>query len=229
MEYPRMKELLQDNSYVTQLLNHLLPLNREDREFAPITDGWIHAQASAEMTERYEQLTSEDDTFLHMVKVARNPAILNIPTSVESQTDRQRYILVTIIPDVPLTYECNFPLMQTMGIMALFSWEMSRAVAQASKEMMQVQVAEEPMQPILNNSQIEWVSLYVGKKPFEGKADIQTDSTPQNGGNMTLDIHLCEARDLLSDPLIAKLIDAYDADCTAESDQNSNMETRCGR
>ena len=67
------------------------------------------------------ELTSEDDTFLHMVKVARNPAILNIPTSVESQTDRQRYILVTIIPDVPLTYECNFPLMQTMGIMALFS------------------------------------------------------------------------------------------------------------
>lgn len=121
MEYPRIKELLQDDSYVTQLLNHLLPLNHEDRAFVLITDGWMQAQASAEMTERYEQLTAQDDTFIYTVRVVRNPAVLDIPMSVESQTDRQRYILVTIIPDVPLTYECNFPLMQTMGIMALFS------------------------------------------------------------------------------------------------------------
>lgn len=225
MEYPRIKELLKDDSYVTQLLNHLLPLNHEDRVFVPIPDGWMQAQASAEMTERYEQLTAQDDTFIHTVKVARNPAVLDIPMSVESQTDRQRYILVTIIPDVPLSYEYNFPLMQTMGIMALFSWELSRAVTQASREMARVKVVEEPMPPILNNAQIEWVSLYVGKKPFEGKADIQTDSITQNGENVTIDIHLCEARELQSDPLIAKLIDAYDADCAAVSDQNCNVET----
>ena len=128
-------------------------------------------------------MTAQDDTFIHTVRVVRNPAVLDIPMSVESQTDRQRYILVTIIPDVPLTYECNFPLMQTMGIMALFSWELSRAVTQASREMAQVKVVEEPMPPILNNAQIEWVSLYVGKKPFEGKADIQTDSITHNGEN----------------------------------------------
>ena len=225
MEYPRIKELLKDDSYVTQLLNHLLPLNHEDRVFVPIPDGWMQAQASAEMTERYEQLTAQDDTFIHTVRVVRNPAVLDIPMSVESQTDRQRYILVTIIPDVPLTYECNFPLMQTMGIMALFSWELSRAVAQASREMARVKVVEEPMPPILNNAQIEWVSLYVGKKPFEGKADIQTDSITHNGENLMLDIHLCEVRELQSDPLIAKLIDAYDADCAAVSDQNCNVET----
>lgn len=41
MEYPRIKELLQDDSYVTQLLNHLLPLNHEDRKFtiSMIPDG----------------------------------------------------------------------------------------------------------------------------------------------------------------------------------------------
>lgn len=221
MEYPRIKELLKDDSYVTQLLNHLLPLNHEDRAFVPITDGWMQVQASAEMTERYEHLTAQDDTFIHTVKVVLNPAMLDIPMSVESQTDRQRYILVTIIPDVPLTYECNFPLMQTMGFMALFSWELSRAVAQASREMARVKVVEEPMPPILNNAQIEWVSLYVGKKPFEGKADMQTDSITQNGENVTLDIHLCEVRELQSDPLIAKLIDAYDADCAARKGRKS--------
>lgn len=42
MEYPRIKELLQDDSYVTQLMNHLLPLNHEDRAFVPITDGWMY-------------------------------------------------------------------------------------------------------------------------------------------------------------------------------------------
>lgn len=117
--------------------------------------------------------------------------------------------------------ECNFPLMQTMDIMALFSWELSRAVAQASREIARVKVVEEPMPPILNNAQIEWVSLYVGKKPFEGKADMQTDSITQNGENVTLDIHLCEVRELQSDPLIAKLIDAYDADYAARKGRKS--------
>lgn len=101
-------------------------------------------------------------------------------------------------------------------------------MTRASREMAQVKVVEEPMPPILNNAQIEWVSLYVGKKPFEGKADIQTDPITHNGENLMLDIHLCEVRELQIDPLITKLIDTYDADCAAASDRNCSVETSCG-
>ena len=43
----------------------------------------------------------------------------------------------------------------------------------ASRKDMQVQIATEPIPPMLNNARLEWVSIYLGRKPYEGVIQLR--------------------------------------------------------
>ena len=78
---------------------------------------------------------------------------------------------------------------------------------------MRVLLANDPKPPILNNAVIEWVSLYLGRKPYEGISELSQQwlNTNEYDGN-NMDIHLYKVREMERDALLQRLIDAYEVD-----------------
>ena len=68
---------------------------------------------------------------------------------------------------------------------------------------------------MLNNARLEWISIHLGRKPYEGVIQLSeqmvNESENENVGKY--DVHLFKAREAEPNPLLHKLIDAYDADC----------------
>ena len=62
-----------------------------------------------------------------------------------------------------------------MGTLALSSWEFSRATTRACRYMTDVCISNEAVPPVLNKAEVEWISLYVGRKPFQGGDNIQSN------------------------------------------------------
>ena len=214
MEYKQLKALLADNNYMRELLNDGGILHDEQGRNHRILKGWIDEEASEMVTEKYGMLSAQDGTYLNVVKVVHDPEIPYDAVAVENSADRRRYILITLIPDVDLAYELNFPIIQTMGVMALSSWEFGRAATLASQFMAKIKLVEEPVPPILDNAVVEWVSLYVGRSDFPGGDNLKACCDEKVADPWSFDIHLYEARKMEDNPLIRKLVDTYDADCT---------------
>ena len=103
--------------------------------------------------------------------------------------------------------------MQTVGVLSLYAWDLARATTLASQSMAKVDIVKEPLPPILNNAQIGWVGIYVGKKEYRGGKDFVNQYTEPNEDSIHFDLHFLEARKLENDPLLKKLVEAYDADC----------------
>lgn len=160
----------------------------------------------------YGMLSAQDGTYINVVKVVHDPEIPYDAVAVENNIDRRRYILITLIPDVDLAYELNFPIIQTMGVMALSSWEFGRAATLASQFMAKINLVDEPVPPILDNAVVEWISLYVGRTDFHGGDNLEACCDEKVADPWNFDIHLYEARKMADNPLIRKLVDAYDAD-----------------
>lgn len=122
---------------------------------------------------------------------------------------------MTVVPDAEFPFNYSFPLIHAMTMVELNCWEMVRATLAASRKDMQVQIATEPIPPMLNNARLEWVSIHLGRKPYEGviqlREQIVDESENENVGKY--DIHLFKAREAEPNPLLQELIDAYDADC----------------
>lgn len=213
MEYTQLKALLADNEYMRELLNDGSILHDEPGRNHRILKGWIDEEASVLVTEKYGMLSAQDGTYLNVVKVVHDPEIPYNAAAVENSADRKRYILITLIPDVDLSYELNFPIIQTMGIMALSSWEFSRAAVLATQFMAKINLVEKPFPPILDNAVIEWVSIYVGRTDFRGGGDIAASYSEDVKDPWHFDIHLFKARQMEDNPLINRLVEAYDADC----------------
>lgn len=220
MEYRRLRALLADNGYMRDLLNNGGILPDEDGRNHLIEEGWIDQEASGQITETYHRLSAQDGTFLNTVIVVHDPRMDVTDMSVENSADRMRYILVTAIPDVPLTYQLNFPIIQTMGIMALSSWEFARSATRASQAMAQVNIVEDPIPPILNNAYIEHVSIYVGKEEYQGGRNFVNSYENGKEDSVRFDLHLYEAQKM-ENLLIGKLLEAYDADC-ADMESSGN-------
>ena len=143
--------------------------------------------------------------------VVQNPSVPEDAACVETLLDCSRYILLTVIPDVPLAYELNLPVLQTMGVLALSSWEISRATARACRHMNRVSIRNEAVPPILNKAEVEWLSLYVGRKPFEGGDNIRSNYVADD--EVDFDIHLYRLREIEGIPVIERMVHAYEADC----------------
>ncbi len=67
--------------------------------------------------------------------------------------------------------------------------------------------------PILNNARIEWISLYLGREQYKGNDRLSEQWSEEEGfDGIESDIHLYKVREMDADPLLQKLMDAYDAD-----------------
>lgn len=210
MDYPKMRELLSDNQYIAELLNFFVD-RKANAKLQPICSEWIREKASDEVTRAYQLLSAQDGTLVNKVVVVQNPSVPEDATCVETLLDFPRYILLTVIPDVPLAYELNLPVLQTMGVLALSSWEFSGATARACRQMNRVSIRNEAVPPILNKAEVEWLSLYVGRKPFEGGDNIQSNYDVDDKADF--DIHLYKLREMEDNPVINRMICAYEADC----------------
>ena len=217
MQYTRLNELLRDSGFLTELLNGVCRPRNERACGDPIPEGWIDNQLSEKLTEKYKYLSAQDGSFINKVIVVHDPDLQPDAVTVEHDNDRMRYILLTMIPDAPLAYLLNFPLMQTMGLMTLISWEVSRASTAACQSMAQVDIVKDPMPPILNNADAEWVSIYVGQKPFAGRSELGQCCKAQPEENVSLNLNLHKARELEENPILNRLIEAYDADIAEEA------------
>ena len=225
--YENIKKLLEDNAYVTELLNRVCRPGDGQNVSPPLNGEWIDSERSGMLTEQYRMLSAQDGTFINVVKVLHRPDLPVTTVAVGENEARSRYVLITVIPDIPPAYELNFSLIQSMSIMALMSWEISRASTEASHAMANILITKNPVPPILNNAMVDWVSIYVGRKIFEGADNLMGKYAVSSEENLPLDMHLYQVRQMDPDPLLERLLQAYEKDIpdiSAESDDNDNDE-----
>lgn len=216
MEYPKIRELLSDDQYITELLNYFIVEQKATGNNQPVCGDWIREKASEEITRTYRLLSAQDGMLINKVIVVQNPNVPEDTACVENRSDCPRYILLTVIPDVPLAYELNLPVLQTMGTLSLSSWEFSRATTRACRYMTDVCISNEAVPPVLNKAEVEWISLYVGRKPFQGGDNIQSNFIVDD--KVDFDVHLYKLREIEGNPAIEGMIQAYDADYVVQSE-----------
>ena len=211
--------LLNDMDYTTPLLNGPCRPGNGQRPCEPLRREWIDAKASEEVTKALDRLLPEGMPYICRVIVEKNPDMTYGGVCVDSNDKRQRYFLVTVIPDTVYPYNWNYPLIHCMRSVALHCWEIIRATLAACKEDMQVLIAKAPEPPILNNARIEWVSIYLGRKPYTGLTCLskQWKDAAEYDGHED-DVCLYRPREMEPDPLLQKLVEAYDRDFPAGSD-----------
>ena len=215
MDYLKIREPLSDNQYITELLNYFIVKQKATGNNQPVSGDWIREKASEEITRTYQLLSAQDGMLINKVIVVQNPNIPEDAACVENRSDCPRYILLTVIPDVPLAYKHNLPILQTMGTLSLSSWAFSRATTRACRFMTKVSISNVAVPPVLNKAEVEWVSLYVGKQPYQGDDNIQSNFAVDD--KLDFDIHLYKLREMEGNPVIERMICAYDADYAEHS------------
>lgn len=82
--------------------------------------------------------------------------------------------------------------------------------------MTKVSISDEAVPPVLNKSEVEWISLYVGKQTYQGGNNIRSNFAVDD--NVDFDIHLYKLREMEDNPVIERMICTYDADYTVQSE-----------
>lgn len=212
MEYRNLKELFSDSKYVAELLSSVRrPFGMDTEDYA-IPEGWIDTKASAEMTESYERLLPLDSLFWNTVKVVHDPRIPWNALSIKKNEDRNRYVLLTVIPDVSPMTAMNFPIIQTMNIMSFIAWEQACSVTEACLRKAEAQVVTEDSLPLLNTARIEWVCIYAGKAPYTGSKSMFASYKEPDENSVNLNLNFYEVRQMEQNPLLDRLIASYDMD-----------------
>lgn len=207
--------LLKDNRYFADLLNGpckpMKDNHGEEGAYIPINPEWIDEEMSERLTGVFHSLIPEEMPFASIVRVVKNPDLLLDGAAVDDGKKRTRYIVATVVQDTEYPYDVNFPLIQTMGIVSLSAWEMTRSTIAASEAFAKVVISENPVPPILNNAKVEWLSLYVGRAKFTGPTNLRSmaiaGSNPSD--DLDMDAHLYDLRSM-DDPLAVMLVEVAD-------------------
>ena len=208
-----MTALLKDKDYIVDLLNGPCMPSNEKREHTPINPDWVDMEASASVTEAFHNLLPKGIPYQTYIIVERNLDTLYGGTCVDANEKRLRYFVISVIPDTEFPFDCSYPLIHTMWMVSLHCWELIRAALGACTKEMQVLLAKNPVPPILNNARLEWVSLYLGREPYKGICKLSEQWVEaEDFDGIDADIHLYKVREKDDDPLLQKLIGAYDAD-----------------
>jgi len=211
--------LLKDNQFFADLINGpCKPVSEgagseELKSFIPVNPDWVDDELSERLTCVYRGLIPREMPFETLVRVVKNPDVLMNGIAVDDSSKRTRYIVVTIVRDMGYPYEENYPLIHSMGIVSLGTWEMARAAITASEEFAKIVITEVPVSPILNNAHPEWVSLYVGRKGFKGPKNLRSMAIidKKTSDDFELDTHLYDLHSI-DDPLVQRLLEAVDED-----------------
>ena len=204
--------LIMDRDYLTELLNGPCAPGTEEHVYIPIRREWIDEKATQTVSQALNRLLPDGIPYANYALVESNPDTTLNGACVDVLEKRLRYLIITVIPDTDHPYDMNLPLFHQMRIIALHCWEIIRSVLAANREFARVLIAKDPRPPILNNARIEWVTLYLGRKPYEGftRLSQQWKRMEEFDGYET-DVHLFKLREMPADPLLQRLIDAYDA------------------
>ena len=210
-------ELLNDAAYLAELLNGPCAPGDFNGPCDPVHPEWIDAEKSAMLTAAYHSLLPATLPYFTCVKEERNPDTLYNGTCVNENGKRQRYFVITIVPDTDFPYDSSYPLLMFSGVASLHFWETARATLEASEQWMKVQLATEPEPPILNNARIEWVTLYLGREPFKGITKLSEQwAEAKDYDGFEMNVHLYEVRKMEPCPVLQRLLDAYDKDFPLE-------------
>ena len=206
-------ELLKDKNYIVDLLNGPCTPKDLKNDSIPIYQEWIDMEASAAVTDAFHRLLPDGIPYMNAIIVERNTDTLYEGTCVDANDKRLRYIVVSVIPDTEFPFNYSYPLIHELWMAGLYCWELTRAALAACTKEMQVLLAKHPVPPILNNARIEWVSLYLGRKPYEGISRLSEQWVEaEDFDGLDADVHLYKVREMEHDPLLQRLIDAYDKD-----------------
>ena len=209
----KITELLKDKRYAAELLNGPCPPKHKGQDCAPINLDWIDEPMSEAATESSRRLLPEGIPYVPYIIAERNPDTLYDGTSVESNDKRMRYFVIMIVPDSEYPYNHSIPLINELWRISLNCHETMRACIAAAMSYMIVQIAENPTPPILNNAIIEWVTLYLGREPYNGIIALSeqwADVSEFDG--FEADINLYKIREMEQTDLLQRLIAAYDED-----------------
>ena len=208
-----IEKLIMDRDYLIALLNGPCAPGTEEHVYSPLRREWIDEERTQNVTQTMKQLLPDGIPYLNYALVESNPDTSLNGTCIDNMIKRLRYLIITIIPDTDHPFDVNLPLFHQMRILGLQCWETIRSVLAASREFARVVLTNDPTPPILNNARIEWVTLYLGRKPYDGLTRLsqQWKSLEEFDGYET-DVHLFKLREMASDPLLQRLIESYDAD-----------------
>ncbi len=217
--------LIRDTDYIVELLNGPCRPGSEESTSTPVNREWIDEEASGTVTAAINRLLPDGIPYLNYVIAERNPDTGHNGTSVDDNEKRLRYFVVTVIPDTEFPYDRNYALFNMLRIAGLHCWELTRAILAASREYMGVGITVDPKPPMLNNARIEWVSLYLGRKPYDGHTRLSEQwLRAEEFDGFELDVHLFKLRELPEDPLVRRMIDAYDADHPETTEENETTD-----
>ena len=212
MKYPKTLSFLSGNRNFAELVNRLYAPYPERWNTEPINVDWIDDEWSAMMTERFEKVYDWNPRFLNVIKAERNPEIDPLACIAEDPWKRPRYILMTVIPDVPPSYEMNLPILEWLSVGILQASEVERAAVNACEHALDIQMSDKPNLPYLNRARVEWLSVYVGRKEFGGLTEIGQKFNPGEEPDYPFRCRLLRARERMDEPLVSRLIRAYEED-----------------
>lgn len=203
----KIMEQLKDSKYVGVLFRELNIGGGKK----PVHEDWIDETLSESVTAAFSRLLPQTMPYMTRVVVEKNPDTLFDGTCVDDNEKRMRYFVITVIPDTDFPYNYSYPLIHELTRVSFFCWETIRATIAACTKDLRVQIASNPIPPILNNARLEYVSLYMGKSPYVGisKLSEQWESAEDFDG-FEVDVNLVKVRELPPSPVLQKLIDCYD-------------------
>ena len=217
MQFKNIQDLFSDKKYIADLVSTAVRLCDEKLEYKAFDPSWIVDEMSEKITALYQNITFDNKRFYNKVVVVCSPDCVPFPYCIQKDAERPRYILLTIIPDVPLSYELNLPIIQQMGVVGLEASELVRSAVYACENSAEVLISKDPVPPLLCNARVQWLSVYVGKTEFQGLTTFSskfTDGEQLEG--YEFDCHVIKARNAAEDPVIKRLIEMYDKDCIDE-------------
>ena len=207
-------KVLEDNSYLANLLNGPCRPVEGEKGFIPVDPDWIDDELSVRVTDAYRAVMPPGLPLLTVVRAVKPDGGFVI----DAMENRMRYIIVTVLGEDAIRYAQNLPLVLSSGIVSLFAWEMARCAARASEEGIRLQFSETRMPPFLNCAAIEWVTLYTGRGKYTGPDNLR-DMSEGHEEQLDLGLHLFNLREM-EDPVVTRLLEAADS-ITRHSDEGN--------
>ena len=167
--------------------------------------------SSEKITKTYRSIVPDDGRTYSFVKVFRHPDAPAVSKPLENSNHHPIDLLIHLVPDLQPVFAGNMPLNHFLGVIQLSAWEMGQAINLATRNQMNVMMADDAKLPYLHSAHVLSATFYLGKEPLESTAfrPIEDKSGSMDSfGREFMPFSLRELRDC--EP-VGKLIDAYDA------------------
>lgn len=225
--YDHIEAYLKDPAQFAELINQVyLRLSEESTEeisdpkeiecrkryhaYEPIDPAWIDDENTTYMTDVMHNILPKGFPFFTCVTVVKDPEWMLIADTEEAMGKHLRYILVTIIGDEHTAYQANYGIFNMCATAQLAFWEIARSTDAASITGAKIKFVDHEMVPLLQKAHVEYVTLYLGEKPYAGSRSM-ADHMDDCGAN-AYPVQMAAIRDMPCTPAIEDFLAAYEAD-----------------